>query len=58
VVNLYGGLNFYGTFQVSQSAVVANYEGGDQKSYVIVQSGGVTTLALYDSGYIIIFHHR
>jgi hypothetical protein len=46
VVNLYGGLNFHGTFQVSQNAVVATYGDGDQKSYAIVQSGGVTTLVL------------
>jgi hypothetical protein len=46
VVNLYGGLTFHGAFQVSQNAVVANYDDGDQKSYAIVQSGGVTTLVL------------
>lgn len=57
VVNLYGGLTFDGTFQVSQNTVVAYY-GGDQKSYAIVQSGGVTTLALNDSGYTTIFHHQ
>lgn len=57
VVNLYGGLTFDGTFQVFQNTVVASY-GGDQKTYAIVQSGGVTTLVLTDTGVVTVFRHQ